>query len=398
MKLRSLENLGRVHEALGEKKEGLAKLMEAADLASNQQGSSCVGDLVRILGLMRTLEMDDNNVKAGQAHNDRVLSLIRRHKGQFQEDLLDALIFSGEIALRRRQFREAKNTLLKAKALVSSSAGKKKKKNDEEEAASVVYLTKLLNVVRRVLATLDQFDSVADDDHVRKLTLNKKLGDLTTGDAACWYYKEAIRNAAAAAAEESVGGGGMPVTRMLADLYTSMAEVKREMGHFQEAVSFYEKELDLLKEDRPGEAAKTLVAIYLCDQDPSDVGSNRLMKALSLAEKSGSDRIKTLVLTNLVEAYEHMALPAKAQEFRMMLKAMPHNAACENESGESDSDADLPLSEINLEISDQEEEDDTDLFSKPKTSRRQHVKGKNEKGNLGRVIDLVYTTLQCICR
>ncbi len=360
MRLRAFENLGLVSfrsKKVAKAREDLAK----AEHLARQLGRSYEGDLCGVLCHLVRLEMAERRYEAAEKYNEQRLAILKRHRGGWGDetwssgDLPEAYATRGRIQMQRRLFRPAKNALLRAHGLAQCPEVRKELLAD-------------LNKVKRILAGVEALQAATSSEE--KYRWAKSIADETSEEAALWYYEEAGRLAA-----------GDP--DKLCDIYVAMAVTKQEVGDFEAALRYYEKEYDIVVCDRPAKAAETLINMHACDLERSGGGGGggglaRLEQALRLAEKGENLAVKSKVLDQLVKTAKE-ACPEKVEEFKAARADLGH--VVESEAEEESAVDHLSLSDLDLEITD--DEGDEECGSRPvaKSKRRQKVATtRNEKG------------------
>ena len=378
MEMRAQENLGRVFIALTERRTGMEKLIIAAEMASDHKYTE---DLIRIIGYLRSLALEDNNIELAKDYNCQIFQCLKREKSMasgMEEELFDAFYCQGQIDIKSRQFSRAKNNLLRAKRILQKASFLKVQD-------TVHNLTKDLNAVAKTLCILSELERTDDSDAVKKVSLYEKLGDMNSGAGAIWYYEKGIKLCLDAGRE----------VQLAAPLYSSIAAAKREIGLRNEALHFYEKELEILRRRGDGQSdiVSTLLAMSYCLQEDCGGGGRQaagtetsatnsasikmLKKALSVAESVASRSLLVKVLRALIEVYERSGDLENA--------ALTRNRLSEIESDSDSVEEDeveeelVPLSDLELEISDEDLEDHDPLRSRTR-KRNYREMAKNEKG------------------
>ena len=393
MEMRAQENLGRVFIALTERRLGMEKLITAAEMASDHKYTE---DLIRIIGYLRSLALEDNNIESAEDYNNQLFQCLKRDKNTaagMEEEMFDAYYCQGQINIKSRQFSKAKNNLLRAKRILTKKKAAFLKGDD-----TVQNLTKDLNAVAKILCILSELERTDDNDAAKKVSLYEKVGDMNSGVAAIWYYEKGVKLCLGAGRE----------VQLAAPLYSSIAAAKMEMSLRNEALHFYEKELDILRRRDDGESdiVRTLLAMSYCLQDDSGGGgrqpsagtttataaaaaaaansaSIKLLKdALSFAESLASRSLLGKVLRALIEVYEKSGHVENAASTKNRLSEFDSDSdAAEQDEVEEEL---VPLSDLELEISDEDVEDDDP--SRTRTRKRNYREmAKNEKGMYTRI-------------
>ena len=378
MEMRAQENLGRVFIALNERRRGMEKLIKAAEMASKDKKSE---DLIRIIGFLRSLAIEDNNIDNAVDYNKQIFQCLRRVNStasEMEEDWFDAYYCQGQIDIKSGQFRDAKNNLLRAKRILA------KRKPSVFKEDTVQNLTKELNTVAKILRVLSELGQTDDTEPERIVSLYEKLGDMNSGTCAIWYYEKGVQLCLEADRE----------IELAAPLYSSIAAAKREMGLRNEALNFYQKELEILKQRGSSESdiVRTLLTMSYCLQedggkflddtvttDANSASIKLLKNALIVSETVASTSLMGKVLRALLEVYERNGEQENANLTRSRLSKVDiDDKAVEEDEVESEEEL-VPLSDLELEISDEDNEDHD--LSKSRTRKRNYREmAKNEKG------------------
>ena len=382
MEMRAQENLGRVFIALGERSLGMEKLIIASEMASTNKYTE---DLIRIIGYLRSLALEDNNIELAEEYNSQIFQWLKLEKNMvsgMEEELFDAFYNQGQINIKSRQFSKAKNNFLRANRMLT-----KKKASFLKAEDTVTNLTKDLNAMAKILSIVSELKRTDDSEVVKKVSLYEKLGDMNSGTVAIWYYEKGIKLCLESGRE----------IELAAPLYSSMAAAKREMNLRNEALHFYEKELEILKSRGNSERdiVKTLLTMSYCWQEDcfgggrqtaetasaaANSASVKLLKnALSVAELVASSSLIGKVLRALIEVYERSGDIENVAPTRSRLSEID----CDGDSVEEDDvevEEDLvPISDLELEISDEDFEDHDPLRARTR-KRNYREMAKNEKG------------------
>ena len=385
MEMRAQENLGRVFIALNERRMGMEKLIIAAEVASEHK---YIEDLIRIIGYLRSLALEDNSIELAQDYNNQLFQCLKRDKNTafaMEEEFFDAFYCQGQIDIKSRQFSKAKNNLLRARRILTKRKAAFMKGED-----AVQNLTKDLNALAKILCILSELERTDDSNAVKKVSLYEKLGDLNSGSVAVWYYEKGIKLCLDSGRE----------VQLAAPLYSSIAAAKREMSLRNEALYFYEKELEILRRRGDGEndMVQTLLTMSYCLQedsvegarqapgttaDAADSASIKLLKdALSVAESVASRSLSGKVLRALIEVYERSGDAENAALIKYRLSEV--DGDCDTVEDDEAEEELVPLSDLELEISDEDLEDDD--ASRTRTRKRNYREmAKNEKGTIDRV-------------
>ena len=205
-----------------------------------------------------------------------------------------------------------------------------------------------------------------------------------SGTCAIWYYEKGVQLCLEADRE----------IELAAPLYSSIAAAKREMGLRNEALNFYQKELEILKQRGSSESdiVRTLLTMSYCLQedggkflddtvttDANSASIKLLKNALIVSETVASTSLMGKVLRALLEVYERNGEQENANLTRSRLSKVDiDDKAVEEDEVESEEEL-VPLSDLELEISDDDNEDHD--LSRSRTRKRNYREmAKNEKG------------------
>ncbi|XP_050669315.1 tonsoku-like protein [Leptidea sinapis] len=367
MRARLLLNIGVVQEHLGHLDKAIDCINKAITICSNQ-------DLFELLHNCYTTQalLYDNKTK----DHAKALSCLNKALEVASRLGNKALLMCGtlsskaEILCKMSDYQSAKQVLHKAWKLNTPA--------DEERDK----IETNLKVVAAMCYTEDLLVSTDPSDHNTFKKLYEKLGDgachLNNYSGAIEYYLKMLDHA------ELAGDCG----KKLIPIYVSLYQTYKDMGSYNEALQYYYKEYELIK-DVPKEAYHTLYHIahvsYLAKKPYNQI-EKACLDARNAARDCGNRKFESRILKNLLKYQEMYGELDSMEDTKSELRAL----CCDNvdmsedeqSSGPGDEDTTNIGDEICLEdltdLSDTNEEDTT----KTKRETRRRGKGYTIKKNM----------------
>ncbi|KAJ2944215.1 hypothetical protein O0L34_g18194 [Tuta absoluta] len=373
MRARLLLNIGVVQEHLGSFDKALDCISKAISICSSQ-------DLFKVLhNCYTTQALLYSNKKKDYAKALSCLNKALEVASRLEDKILktcETLSSKAEILCKMSDYQSAKQVLLKAWKL---------KTPDEDERENIEGN---LKVVAAMCYTEDLLISTDPSDHTAFKKLYEKLGDgachLKNFSGAVEYYLKMLDHAVLA------GDCG----KKLIPIYVSLYQTYKDMGCYNEALQYYEKEYELIK-DVPKEAYTTLYniaeALYLAKKP-----YHQIEKACLDARKAARDwnkrKSEIRILKNLLKYQEEYFENEKIEETKGELRALGHdnfdnldNSEDEQSSaGGGDDDTthvgdDICLDDL-TDLSDNNEEDVTETKRETRKRGKGYTIKKNMKG------------------
>ncbi|KAL0822732.1 hypothetical protein ABMA28_004749 [Loxostege sticticalis] len=232
---RLLLNIGDVQDHLGNFEKAIECIKKAMTICSKEAS-------YEVLHNCYTTEADLHSKKKDYAKALRCLDEALKVASRLKDMVLETcetLKFKADILCKMSEYQNAKQVLLKAW----------KMKTPDEDARQSIE-TKL-KIVVAMCETQDLLISSDPTDHVTLKKLYEKLGDgacrLNNYAGAVEYYTKALAQA------ELAGDHG----KTLAPIYVSLYQTYKDMGCYEEALDYCNKEFEVIK-DVPKEAFTTL--------------------------------------------------------------------------------------------------------------------------------------------
>ncbi|KAL4713121.1 hypothetical protein ACJJTC_004507 [Scirpophaga incertulas] len=370
MRARLLLNIGVVQEHLGFFDKAIDCIRKSITICSNE-------DLFEILHNCYTTEASlhynktKDNAKALYCLN-KALEVANRLEDKVIK-MCETLSSKADILCKMSDYQSAKQVLLKAW---------KMKTPDEEENENI---QSNLKVVAAMCYTEDLLISTEPSDHLTFKKLYEKLGDgachLKNFSNAVDCYLKMLDHAMLA------GDCG----KTLIPIYVSLYQTYKDMGCYNEALDYYEKEYELIK-DVPREAYTTLCniaeSLYLAKKPYSRI-EEACLKARDSAKEWNKKKYEIRVLKNLLKYQEEYGETDKMELVKSELIALGcdnfsslENSEDEQSSIGGDEDTthigdDICLDEL-TDLSDTNEED---IAEKTRETRRRG-KGFTIKKNM----------------
>ncbi|VVC96343.1 unnamed protein product [Leptidea sinapis] len=313
MRARLLLNIGVVQEHLGHLDKAIDCINKAITICSNQ-------DLFELLHNCYTTQalLYDNKTK----DHAKALSCLNK-----------ALEVATEILCKMSDYQSAKQVLHKAWKLNTPA--------DEERDK----IETNLKVVAAMCYTEDLLVSTDPSDHNTFKKLYEKLGDgachLNNYSGAIEYYLKMLDHA------ELAGDCG----KKLIPIYVSLYQTYKDMGSYNEALQYYYKEYELIK-DVPKEAYHTLYHIahvsYLAKKPYNQI-EKACLDARNAARDCGNRKFESRILKNLLKYQEMYGELDSMEDTKSELRAL----CCDNVDMSEDEQSSGPGDEDTTNIGDE---------------------------------------------
>ncbi|KAJ8716272.1 hypothetical protein PYW08_013557 [Mythimna loreyi] len=306
MRARLLLNIGVVQEHLGNLDKALDCINKAISICSSQ-------DLYEVLHNCYTTEaLLHCNKKKDYAKALSCLNKALEVAKRLDDKVLktcETLSSKADILCKMSDYQSAKQVLLKAWKLKSP---------DEEESDNIETN---LRVVAAMCYTEDLLISTNPSDHVTFKKHYEKLGDgachLRNYAAAAEYYLKMLDHAVLA------GDCG----KTLIPIYVSLYQTYKDMGAYSEALDYYEKEYELIK-DVPKEAFTTMYNIaetlYLAKRPYGQI-EKACLKARRAAREWNKRKYEIRVLKSLLKYQEEYGETDKMEQTREDLRDLGYD-------------------------------------------------------------------------
>ncbi|XP_026742058.1 tonsoku-like protein [Trichoplusia ni] len=370
MRARLLLNIGVVQEHLGNLDKAIDCINKAITICSSQ-------DLYEVLHNCYTTEaLLLGNKKKDYAKALSCLNKALEVASRLEDKVLktcETLASKADILCKMSDYQSAKQVLLKAWKL---------KTPDEEERDNI---ESNLRVVAAICYTEDLLISTDPSDHTTFKKLYEKLGDgachLRNYAGAVEYYLKMLDHA------ELAGECG----KKLIPIYVSLYQTYKDMGSYNEALHYYEKEYELIK-DVPKEAFTTMYNIaetLFLAKKPYGQIEKACMEARRAAQEWHKRKYEIRVLKSLLKYQEEYGETDKMEQTKEELRALGYenldnleNSEDEQSSaGGGDDDThigdDICLDDL-TDLSDTNEEE----ISETKRETRKRGKGYTIKKNM----------------
>ncbi|CAH2242742.1 jg11900 [Pararge aegeria aegeria] len=373
MRARLLLNIGVVQEHLGHLEKAIDCIHKAISICNSQ-------DLYQILHNCYTTEaLLHNNKKKDFAKALSCLNKALEVASRLEDKVLktcETLSAKADILCKMSDYQSAKQVLLKAWKL---------KTPDEEERENI---ESNLKVVAAMCYTEDLLISMDPSDHVTFKKLYEKLGDgachLRNYDSAVEYYLKMLDHA------DLAGDCG----KTLIPIYVSLYQTYKDMGCYYEALRFYYKEYELIK-DVPKEAYTTLyniAEVSFLAKKPYEQIEKACLDARNAARDWNKKKYEVRILKNLLKYQEDYCEMDKMEETKLELRALgyddvdnlEHSEDDQSSAGGGDEDTthigdDICLDDL-TDLSDTNEEDVSDAKRETRRRGKGFAIKKNMKG------------------
>ncbi|XP_075979045.1 tonsoku-like protein [Anticarsia gemmatalis] len=372
MRARLLLNIGVAQEHLGNLDKALDCINKAISICSNQDLFEVLHNCYTTEALLYCNKMKDY-AKALNCLN-KALEVAKRLEDKVLK-MCETLSSKADILCKMSDYQSAKQVLLKAWKL---------KTPDEEEAENI---ESNLRVVAAMCYTEDLLISTDPSDHAGFKKLYEKLGDgachLKNYAGAVEYYLKMLDHA------ELAGDCG----KTLIPIYVSLYQTYKDMGSYSEALDFYEKEYELIK-DVPKEAYTTMYNIaetLFLAKKPYDKVEKACLEARRAAKEWNKRKYEIRVLKSLLKYQEEYGELDKMEQTKDELRALGYddldnleNSEDEQSSaGGGDEDThigdDICLDDL-TDLSDTNEEEISDATRETRKRGKGYTIKKNMKG------------------
>ncbi|RVE50626.1 hypothetical protein evm_004750 [Chilo suppressalis] len=307
MRARLLLNIGVVQEHLGFLDKAVDCIRKAITICSNE-------DLYDILHNCYTTEaLLHNNKKKDYAKSLSCLNKALEVASRLDNKILkmcETLSSKAEILCKMSDYQSAKQVLLKAW---------KMKTPDEEEHENI---ESNLKVVAAMCYTEDLLISTNPSDHATFKKLYEKLGDgachLRNYAGAIEYYLKMLDHA------ELSGNCG----KTLIPIYVSLYQTYKDMGCYNEALEYYEKEYELIK-DIPKEVYTTLYNIAearFLAKKPYHQVEKACLDARNAAKEWNKSKYEIRILKNLLKYQEEYGEMEKMEQTQDELRSLGYDS------------------------------------------------------------------------
>ncbi|OWR44254.1 hypothetical protein KGM_207311 [Danaus plexippus plexippus] len=363
MRARLLLNIGVVQEHLG-------YLDKAIDFIQKATSISAKNDLYEVLHKCYTTESLLYSNKKKDFH--KALNCLNKAltvAGRLDNEILkkcETLSAKADILCQMSDYQSAKQVLMKAWKL---------KTPDEEERNNI---ESNLKVVVKLCETEDKLVSTDPNDYMTLKNLNETMGDgacfVRNYSSAVNYYLKCLDNAVKA------GDDG----KSLVPIYVSIYQTYKDMGMYQEALEYYYKEYEIIK-DVPKEAYTTLyntAEVLFSAKKPYDDIEKTCFDAREAAKQLNNKKYEIRILKNLLKYQEYYFELDKMEETRSDLLALGDD--CDELSDDDQSTGDEPQIGDDVCLADLTDLSDTDEEIAETNKPRRRGKGfaikKNAKG------------------
>ncbi|CAK1586392.1 unnamed protein product [Parnassius mnemosyne] len=306
MRARLLLNIGVVQEHLGCLEKALDCINKAITICSNQ-------DLYDVLHNCYASEASLYSNK--QKDFAKALSCLNKAlevASRLEDKVLktcETLSAKADILCKMSDYQSAKQVLMKAWKLNTP---------DEEERENI---ESNLKVVAAMCYTEDLLISTDPSDHITFKKLYEKLGDgachLRNYAGAVEYYLKMLDHA------ELAGDCG----KTLIPIYVSLYQTYKDMGCYNEALQYYDKEYELIK-DVPKEAYTTLFNIaevlFLAKKPYSEI-EKACLEARKAARDWNKKKYEIRVLKSLLKYQEEYFETDKMEQTKEELRALGYD-------------------------------------------------------------------------
>ncbi|XP_049874535.1 tonsoku-like protein [Pectinophora gossypiella] len=372
MRARLLLNIGVVQEHLGFFDKALDCINKAITICSHQDLFDVLHNCYTTAALLHANKKKDF-AKALSCLN-KALEVASRLEDKVLK-MCETLSSKADILCKMSDYQSAKQVLLKAW---------KMKTPDEDERENI---ESNLKVVAAMCYTEDLLISTNPTDHTTFKKLYEKLGDgachLKNYAGAVEYYLKMLDHA------ELAGDCG----KTLIPIYVSLYQTYKDMGCYNEALQYYEKEYELIK-DVPKEAFTTLYniaeALFLAKKPYHQV-EKACLDARKAAQDWDKKKYEIRVLKTLLKYQEDYFETDKIEETKSELRVLGYddfdnldNSEDEQSSTGGDEDTthigdDICLDDL-TDLSDTNEEEVTETKRETRKRGKGFAIKKNMKG------------------
>ncbi|CAB3260313.1 unnamed protein product [Arctia plantaginis] len=306
MRARLLLNIGVVQEHLGNLDKALDCINKAISICSSQDLYEVLHNCYTTEALLHTNKKKDY-AKALSSLN-KALEVAKRLEDKVLKTC-ETLSSKADILCKMSDYQSAKQVLLKAWKL----------KTPDEEENEIIESN--LRVVAAMCYTEDLLISADPTDHAGFKKLYEKLGDgachLRNYAGAVEYYLKMLDHA------ELAGDCG----KTLIPIYVSLYQTYKDMGSYNEALDYYEKEYELIK-DVPKEAFTTMYNIaetLFLAKKPYDQIEKACLQARRAAQEWNKRKYEIRVLKSLLKYQEEYCETDKMEQTKDDLRALGYD-------------------------------------------------------------------------
>ncbi|XP_060802573.1 tonsoku-like protein [Amyelois transitella] len=372
MRARLLLNIGVVQEYLGFFDKAVDCIKKAISICNSQ-------DLYEVLHNCYMTEASlYSNKKKDYATALSCLNKALEVASRLEDKVLktcETLSTKADILCKMSDYQSAKQVLLKAWKL---------KTPDEDERENI---ESNLKVVAAMCYTEDLLISTNPSDHLTFKKLYEKLGDgachLRNYSGAVEYYLKMLDHA------ELNGDCG----KTLIPIYVSLYQTYKDMGCYSEALQYYQKEYDLIK-DVPKEAFTTLYNIaetLFLAKKPYELVEKACIDARNAAREWNKRKYEIRVLKNLLKYQEEYFETDKMEDIKNELRLLGYDDFDHLDNSEDDQSSagceedtthigdDICLEDL-TDLSDTNEEDVADAKRETRRRGKGFAIKKNMKG------------------
>ncbi|CAK1550600.1 unnamed protein product [Leptosia nina] len=363
MRARLLLNIGVVQEQLGNLDKAVDCINKAITICSNQDLYEVLHNCYTTQALLYCNKMKDY---------PKALSCLNKAlevAGRLDDKVLkvcETLSTKADILCKMSDYHSAKQVLYKAWKL---------KTPDEEERENI---ESNLKVVAAMCYTEDLIISTDPSDYPTFKKLYEKLGDgachLKNYSAAVEYYLKMLDHA------ELAGDCG----KTLIPIYVSLYQTYKDMGRYNEALQYYYKEYELIK-DVPKEAFTTLYNIaevaYLAKK-PYEQIEKACLEARDAAREWNKKKYEIRILKSLLKYQEEYLELDKMEDTKSELQALGYDISDNLEVSEDEmssggnGDEDTPQIGDDICLDDLTDLSDTNEEDAVETKRETRRRGK----------------------
>ncbi|XP_048487601.1 tonsoku-like protein isoform X1 [Plutella xylostella] len=372
MRARLLLNIGVVQEYLGHLDKAIDCIQKAISICTSQDLYDVLHQCYITDALIYANKKKDN-AKALSCLN-KALEVASRLEDKVLKTC-ETLSAKADILVKMSDYHSARQVLLRAWKLNTP---------DEEERETIEGN---LRVVAAMCYTEDQLITADPSDHSTLKRLHEALGDgachLKHYAGAADHYLKMLEQA------ELSGDRG----KMLIPIYVSLYQTYKDMGRYSEALDYYEKEYELIK-DEPKEAFTTLYniaeALFLAKR-PYDQVEKACLDARNAAKEWNKRKYEIRTLKCLLKYQEAYGETEKMEHCKNELTCLGYddfdnldNSDDEQSSAGGDDDVTRIGDDICLEdltdLSDNDEETVAEMSREIRKRGRGFTIKKNMKG------------------
>ncbi|XP_063382703.1 tonsoku-like protein [Cydia fagiglandana] len=372
MRSRLLLNIGVCQEYLGNHDKAVDCLKKAINICVNQDIYDVLHQCYTTLALLYCNKLNDYTNSLSCLSKAEEIAKRLQDKGQ---KLCETLASKADVLCKTADYQSAKQVLVKAW---------KMKTPDEDERESI---ESKLKVVAAMCYTDDRRVGI-DPSHHSEL---KKVYE-SLGDGACYLqnYDDAVSNYLKMLEQAELAGES---GKQLIPIYVSLYQTYKDMGSYNDALMYLEKEYELIK-DEPKEAFTTLYNIaetsYLAKK-PYDQIERACLNARNAAKEWNKRKYEIRALKSLLKYQEEYFELDKMEETQDELRYLGYEDFdnLENSEDESSAGGDEMTTTIGHDIRCEDITDDDENFneeiaggskSRPRRAGIAYVNKVNEKG------------------